>query len=576
MPAFIVQVWEPPFDRISQTAIHARRNHLEALTMPIPILPASDFRAQLQVLLQGASREALEMWILEYGEQRPARERTTFLETLQKRLKASGAPKPPKARDLLKEIDGLLESLADGDYFAEEEWDEFGCHDDSDDSWAEEMDELFAEAQALCKAGDKALGAEALRRLLHGLALESQDGVFGGDGTLGLLETDLDAATFLYLRTVLDLAPQAERIAALVDAAEGLYHVPKGFSFGNLGSDLPNWNELVTYLDARGPAIDKSFDAWETWLPEALLASGGATALLEYLRRIGYVNHGAVEAFLKSALAKKDWPDVAEVALGAIRAHKDDAFSHALTPLAVEACRRTGKSQAALDLAERRFLRQRDTWSLLAWLSEGDGLAWRDRLTRLAADPTSLKAPSRGEDAWSLLLTPWDLVKKEVRAERLPWLSITREDRGFTLLAAAAQEGLLPVGSRLHKAWHEAFRPQAWHAFGAPTLWKEPVPSRTCADLLAWKLVAQPLSADDRAGLRRELGQIVLDRARGVLKTNSRKQYPFAARQLVLVMELHERSGELGQASALRASLLTEFPRHRAFHEDLALALGSH
>ena len=38
-------------------------------------------------------------------------------------------------------------------------------------------------------------------------------------------------------------------------------------------------------------------------------------------------------------------------------------------------------------------------------------------------------------------------------------------------------------------------------------------------------------------------------------------------------MELHELSGEAKQANALRATLLAEFPRHRAFQEDLTKAL---
>ena len=541
--------------------------------MPSPILPSSEFRVRLQALLREASREVLEAWILEAGELRPAREREAFLAVLGKRLKAKVPPKPPKARDLLPEIDGLLEALADGNYYGEEEWDEYGCHDESDDSWAEAMDELFAEALALCKSGNRALGVEAMRRLLCGLALEQEDSVFGGDGSICLLETDLDAATCTYLRTLLAVTQPELWVEALVKGAEALYHLPKDFTLASLGKPQPPPADVATYLEARGPVLGKRFDAWEDWLPEALLAMGGTQALLDYLRRSGFRNAGAVKVFLETALPKRDWHAVAEVAIGAINAPVESTFCQWLMPLGVEALRRTKNPQAALALAERRFRLQADTWSLLAWLSEGDMALWQERLTALMSAPGLPKPAAHGEGRWAFILRPWRDLRVETRAERLPWLSYGGGDRGFALLAAASLEGAMPPKSVVHQAWHEAFRLQPWNRFDDPTFWKEPTPTRTCTDLLAWKQAAEPLSASAKAELRQELGGIAMARARGVLKTNSRKQYPLAARQVAMAMELHELSGELERAKALSTTLLAEFPRHRAFQEDLAKAL---
>ena len=230
---------------------------------------------------------------------------------------------------------------------------------------------------------------------------------------------------------------------------------------------------------------------------------GGVQALLDYLRRCGFKNEGAAETFLEGALARKDWSAVAEVVTGAIQAATSSDFCQGLMPLGVEALRRTGNPQGALTLAERRFRLQQDTWSLLAWLSEGDATSWQERLTRLLADSSLSKATSRGDDRWTFIRTPWAELRTATRAKRLPWMSFGRKDREFTLLAAAALKGALPPKSRLLRAWHEAFHLEPWHHFGAPSLWKEPAPERTCADLLGWKLTTQPLSDPEGAACAR-------------------------------------------------------------------------
>ena len=66
-------------------------------------------------------------------------------------------------------------------FYVEEEWDEYGHDVTGEDDWVEPLDDLFAEALALARAGNWATATEALHRLLMAFELEEEEGVFGGE-----------------------------------------------------------------------------------------------------------------------------------------------------------------------------------------------------------------------------------------------------------------------------------------------------------------------------------------------------------------------------------------------------------
>lgn len=208
-----------------------------------PRLAASESQPLLDNLLAGASRQALEQWIRSRGEGLSSGERQSFLDDLanqfMQRRKAVPAP-----RDLLADVDAFIGDLAAGSFYVEETWDEYGRDATGEDDWVEPMDDLFAEAVILAKAGEWATATEALHRLLMAFELEGEEEVFGGENSpTALVQTDLTQATLTYLRGVLETSPAEHRAENLIGAFESFLGVEAAIPVSRLCSLLrePSW-----------------------------------------------------------------------------------------------------------------------------------------------------------------------------------------------------------------------------------------------------------------------------------------------------------------------------------------------
>ena len=541
-----------------------------------PRLTTTEFRTLLDELLAGASRGGLEQWIRARGEALPARERQRFLDDLaaslrQKRITA------PAPRNLLADIDAFLGDLASGAFYVEEEWGEYGQDVTGQDDWVEPMDDLFAEAMALARAGDWATATEALRRLLMAFQLEEEEGVFGGEEPpISQVQTDLTQATLHYLRGVLETAPPARGVEDLIRAVDGLYFLPEGLTLAALGqtrpsggSDAPALAEiLIPLLLADDTQEALEWDPRQTWLPEALVLQGGQPALLAFLRRDGYQNRGAVRTYLQGAVPAGDWVGIAEVATRAHDLETDGAFRTWLLPLATEGARRTGHPEQALALLEAGWRERSGTAELLAWLDEPGVPHWPARLEAALADPP---VPARGGSTsrWRFLLGSWDALLDEARKHFEPWAGIESRRWAFLVLAMAAlEERKPPAPTQLCQAWAKLARIHPQQIWGMEMLLPASTPGLGLADLVQWKTRRDPMDSIGWAEVRRQLGAIAQGWATGVLKVSQRGGYPEAARWLAVAVETHRICGEFHQAETLPLSILQAYPRHRAFRQD--------
>ena len=271
----------------------------------------------------------------------------------------------------------MLEDLASGTFYVEEEWDEYGHDVTDEDDWVEPLDDLFSEALALARAGDWATATEALRRLLMAFQLEEEEGVFGGEeAPSSLVQTDLTQATLYFLRGVLETSPPTQRAENLIRAMDDLYFLPEGVTLAALGQTCPSGASdapaladlLVPVLLADDTQETRSRDPRQTWLPEALVLQGGPPALTAFLRQDGYRNRGAVQAYLQGAVPAGDWAGIAEAAASARELATDGAFRSWLLPLAAEGARRTGHREEGLGAPGGRMA----------------GTLWHDGIARLA------------------------------------------------------------------------------------------------------------------------------------------------------------------------------------------------
>jgi hypothetical protein len=541
-----------------------------------PRLATTEFRTLLDELLAEASREGLEQWIRARGEALPSPERQSFLDGFaaclrQKRVTA------PAPRNLLTDIDAFLGDLATGAFYVEEEWDEYGQDVTGQDDWVEPMDDLFAEATALARAGDWATATEALRRLLMAFQLEEEEGVFGGEESpTSQVQTDLTQATLQYLRGVLETAPPTQRVENLIRAVGGLYFLPKGLTLAALGQPHPSGSSdapaladlLIPLLQTDGTQEAPDWDPRQTWLPEALVLQGGPPALLAFLRKVGYQNRGAVRTYLHGAVPAGDWVGIAEVATRARGLETDSAIRTWLLPLAVEGARRTGNPEQALALLEAGWRERSGTAELLAWLGEPGSPLWPARLEAALADPP---VPARGGSTfrWRFLLGSWDHLLNEARKPFEPWAGMESRRWAFLVLALASLEERKPSAStQLGQAWAKLSRIHPQHIWGMETLLPDSIPNLGLGDLIHWKVRRDPLDTSSWAGIRRQLGAIAQGWATDVLKVSQRGGYLEAARWLAVAVEVHRICEEHHQAETLPLSILQAYPRHRAFRQD--------
>jgi len=222
--------------------------------------------------------------VLSFAGQLPAGDRDAFLDRFASPLQTdageSTAQRPADARGhLLADIDRFLETLADGEYV--EGW---GWDDDIDDDWVvvaelwvPEMEDLFEQASVAFMAGDLALAAQALGKLLHGFLLGEEVGAYTvtsrGSERVG---TDLAETKARYLAALYETTPPPQRPGRLRDELSALRWI---------GGDL----SLQAILDATPGSLsdfNAFLPAWQTSSAARQIVTASGHKLAGSFRRL--------------------------------------------------------------------------------------------------------------------------------------------------------------------------------------------------------------------------------------------------------------------------------------------------
>jgi hypothetical protein len=208
-------------------------------------------------------------------------------------------PRPvscPDGAGLLADIDAFVERVRSGVFFHGWGWDDDLRQERAwgDESWAGEMDDLFAAAADAFLVGDLAVARDAYGRLLGAFSLDEEVGSFCGPSSPSdMVATDVPEAVARYLRAVYETTPLPDRAEELYERYAEVGYFALGMSLhaiaGTRRSGLPDayafllaWIEVLTAQASGFWARDR-----QRLLTEAAVWHAGTDGLSTVARRLG-------------------------------------------------------------------------------------------------------------------------------------------------------------------------------------------------------------------------------------------------------------------------------------------------
>jgi hypothetical protein len=264
-------------------------------------LALSEFLTALEERLERLAPGELRAVLLAHAQRLPARERQAFLGIFPDGPDA--AARPARAQDaghpdpaLLADIEAFARQVRDGVYFQGWGWDDDLQEERAwgDESWAEEMDDLFARAADVFLAGDLPGAQEAYGKLLDTFGLDEEVGTFSGpEAAADMVTTDISEAVARYLRALYETTAAGERAVAVYERYADLYYLTPSLNLHTVSGTrreelpdlepfLPAWIEVLVAQTDGIWAADR-----QRLLTEAALWRSGIDGLAEVARRPG-------------------------------------------------------------------------------------------------------------------------------------------------------------------------------------------------------------------------------------------------------------------------------------------------
>jgi tetratricopeptide (TPR) repeat protein len=502
-------------------------------------------------------------------------ERRAFLAILSPpKAAAPSAPSAPDTAEesdvaLLDEIGDFIERLEAGEYCHGWGWDsEIGDERAfGDESWADEMDDLFDAAADAFLVGQHALAAAAYGRLLEAFLLDDGPVFCGPAPPEEMVRTDVDEAKARYLRALYETTAPAERAAELLEAVLRLGYVGSPMDLAALSAaDTTPLTDLVSFLPGwlerlqgwRGDPYSRG-DQVARLLREAIEISQGADGLAELARTRGeYL--AWVEALVR---AERRDEAIAAGREGLERlppARTRALLAERVAELAVE------DGDALLVLAARRSAWQAEpmTERLVAlWRAARDTHGHPDGV--LAEETAAAHASDSLRERPALACRLWLLagdyapaLDRFVAAPALGWSHPGHPGPvvlPFLLLIAAGQT-TLPPDSALADLWGELDRSGSGFSSGY-------------GDILLQTLSEHPVVAA-QATLHLNLAkEAIWQRMNAIVANQHRGAYERAALLVVAGAETLALRGDGPGATRFLARAADAFPRHRSFRGAL-------
>lgn len=269
------------------------------------------FLKEVEKQIDGLSKEELKAILLMKAKNLKPTEREFFLAELSPEKKAEVAADDDT---LLTDIDYFVKRVEDGEYSHGWGWDD-EIHDErewGDESWADEMDELFDRTDEVFLSGDIKLACQAYGKLLKAFHMGEETGHFPGQlSSTEMVETDLNEARSRYLRALYETTHKKERAKIIFDEIEDLKYI--GFSDFDLNtirdalSTKPEeWEEFLEDFKEilRKTVITQNDSSWGyeknfVMLCELIFETDGIDGLARFAKEYGNRVHKSYLVWIK-------------------------------------------------------------------------------------------------------------------------------------------------------------------------------------------------------------------------------------------------------------------------------------
>ncbi len=266
---------------------------------------------QVEERLEKYSPETLRKILMEWAKSTSSADRYEFL--VRFALPSPQQQVSPHDEELLEEVRELAKRVKDGDYCDGWGWDE-EIHEErdwGDESWVDEVDEFFGRAHDALTDGHYKLAENAYAQLFEILEMGEEPGHLpGSPKPTDLLKTDLGEARACYLRAVYLSTPLDERSILLLELMQKFsYSIGDNLNLQSIinaqRESLPDFTEFLTHwVDILKTANN---DATRYLLREAVMISGGTSAIAELARQQGKSNPKVYVEWIKALEKEGDF-----------------------------------------------------------------------------------------------------------------------------------------------------------------------------------------------------------------------------------------------------------------------------
>ncbi len=211
------------------------------------------FLKEVEKRIDDLSKEEIKAILLIKAKTLKPAERESFLAELNPKKKAEVVI---DEETLLTDIDDFVKRIEDGKYSTGWGWND-EIHDErewGDESWVEEMDELFDRVGEIFLSGNMKLASLAYGKLLKAFHLSEETGHFPGQlSATEMVETDLNEARTRYLRALYETINKKERANIIFKEIDDLRYIGSSdFDLKTIEDALPNkpddWGQFLVDL----------------------------------------------------------------------------------------------------------------------------------------------------------------------------------------------------------------------------------------------------------------------------------------------------------------------------------------